>query len=333
MLADATVAFVTTLRARWRRGPLRPSWSFLFELAITLLRATVRASAGRPMLEQRAVWDALKPLPSAALRRVRRERIEAGGVPAEWFTPKAGHGERVVLYLHGGGFVFGSSATHAELITRLALAAEARVLAVEYRLTPEAVFPAALDDVVAAYRWLLSEGVRPDQLVIAGDSAGGNLTLTGLLRLRERGAPLPAGAIPICPWVDPLREGGSLIDNERFDWAPDAADARRWCAAYAGDAEPSDPLITPLRADLRGLPPLLILWGECEVLRDQVREFAEAARAAGVDVTAREYPDMVHDWMTLYAFTPEAEAAFQAMGEFARRVTEPREPARSPSTR
>jgi acetyl esterase/lipase len=320
MLLRYLAAMFGTLAARLRRGPLRPSWSFLFETSVTFLRETSRAASGRPPLEQRAVWDALRPPPSPVMKRVRRERVDAGGVRAEWFVPVAGHGDAVVLFMHGGSFMYGSNASHGEMIARIALAAGARVLALEYRLVPEAPFPAAIDDAVAAHRWLRAQGVPAGKIVLAGDSAGGNLAVTVPLALRERGEPLPAGSIPICPWVDPPRTGGSLDDHERYDWGF-ASDFVGWCAAYAGDADPKLPLIAPIKADLAGLPPLCVLWGECEMLRDQVTEFVAKAKAAGVDVTAREHPDMVHNWMTLHAFTPEAEEAYEAMGAFVKRVT------------
>lgn len=320
LLVRYFAAIFATLAARVRRGPLRPSWSFLFEVSITFLRATARAASGRPAIEHRAVWDALRPPPSPIMKRVRRERVDAGGVRAEWFVPTGGHGDAVVLFMHGGSFIFGSNASHGEMIARIALAAGVRVLAIEYRLAPEAPFPAAIDDAVAAYRWLRAEGVPAGKIVLAGDSAGGNLAVTVPLALRERGEPAPAGSIPICPWVDPPRTGGSLEDHERYDWGF-ASDFRIWCAAYAGDADPQQPLIAPINADLTGLPPLLVLWGACEMLRDQVSDFVVKAKAAGVDVTASEHPDMVHNWITLHAFTPEAEKAYQCMGAFVKRVT------------
>lgn len=320
MLFRYLAAIFGTLFARLRRGPLRPSWSFMFETSIAFLRATARVASGRPPLEQRAVWDALRAPPNPIMKRVRRERVDAGGARAEWFVPVDGNGDAVVLFMHGGSFIFGSNTSHGETIARIALAAGARVLAIEYRLVPEGPFPAAIDDAVAAYRWLRAEGVPAGKIVLAGDSAGGNLSVTVMLALRERGEPLPAGSIPICPWVDPPRTGGSLAEHERYDWGI-ASDFPGWCAAYAGDADPKQPLIAPINADLAGLPPLLVLWGACEMLRDQVTDFVAKARAAGVDVTAREHPDMVHNWITLHAFTPEAEKAYQEMGAFVKRVT------------
>jgi acetyl esterase/lipase len=308
-----------TARARARRGPLRPTWSFSFETMVAFLRATAEEASGRAPLAQRAVWDAVRAPPHPVMRRVKRALVEGPGFRGEWFTPREPAGPIVVVYLHGGAFLYGSMKTHAELVTRLALAIPARVLAVDYSRAPEATFPTAIDEVRAACRWLLAEGVPASKILFAGDSAGGNLALTTLLSLREHGEPLPAGAIGLCPWTDMGWEGGSYLRNAPYDWAI-ASDLPIWVAAYAGRADPAGPLLSPIHADLAGLPPLCLLYGEREMLRDQVAAFAAKARAAGVDVTAREFPEMVHNWMTMHQATPEAEAAFVAMGEFARRV-------------
>lgn len=313
-------ALASTAVARARRGPLLPSWSFSFEAAVAFLRATSRLASGRPPLEQRAVWSELRAPPVRVMRQVRRTVTGAGGVRAEWFEPQGYAGESVVLYLHGGSFMYGSMDSHGELVARLALASGSRVLAVDYRLVPEVTFPAPVDDTVAAYRWLLGQGVPPARIVLAGDSAGGNLAVAALLALRDQGAPLPAGAVPLCPWVDPARTGGSLEDNVAYDWGF-PADFVLWATAYAGGTPVADPRISPARADLAGLPPLHVLWGSREMLRDQVVDFVARAEAAGVEVHGEEYPDMVHNWVTLHALTPEAERAFQAMGRFVRRVT------------
>ncbi|MBX3246907.1 MAG: alpha/beta hydrolase [Myxococcales bacterium] len=312
-------AILGTAVARARRGPLRPSWSFMFEAMVAFLRATARVASGRSPLDQRAVWAALRPPAHRVMKRVRRERVDADGVPAEWFVPVEGHGEAVVLFAHGGSFIFGSNDSHAETIARIALAASARVLAIEYRRVPEATFPAPIEDMIAAYRWLRSRGVTPAKIVLAGDSAGGNLSIAALLAMRERGEPMAGGAVAICPWVDPPRSGGSIDEHERYDWGI-ARDFAEWCAAYAGGVDPTQPLLAPARAELAGLPPLLVLWGSHEMLRDQVRDFVARAGEAGVDITAREYPDMIHNWITLHAFTPEAEAAYVAIGEHVKRI-------------
>jgi len=319
VLSRFVSTLASTAAARVRRGPLVPSWSFPFEAAVAFLRETARVASGRPPLEQRAVWSEVRAPPSPVMSRVRRTFDGAGGVRAEWFEPAAYAGEAVVLFFHGGSFMYGSMATHGEMVTRLALATGARVLALDYRLVPEATFPAPIDDAVAAYRWLLAQGIPPGRIVLAGDSAGGNLAVSTLLALRAQGAPLPAGSIPICPWVDPARTGGSIDAHARWDWGW-PADVPAWALAYAGGAALTDPLISPARADLAGLPPLHVLWGSREMLRDQVVDFVARARAARVEVHAEEYPDMIHNWMTLYALTPEAERSFQAMGRFVRRV-------------
>lgn len=312
-------AFARTAAARARRGPLLPTWSFFFEASVAFLRATSAKATGQPPLAQRAVWDGVQAPPSPVLRRVKRALVEGPGFHGEWFTPVEPAGPVVVVYLHGGAFLYGSMKTHAELVTRLALAVPARVLAVDYTLAPEATFPTAIDEVRAACRWLQAQGVPPSKIVLAGDSAGGNLALTTLLSQRDHGEPLPAGAIGLCPWTDLRWRGGSYESNAPYDWAF-VSDLPIWIAAYAGAADPGGPLLSPLHAELEGLPPLCLLWGERELLRDQVAAFAEKARAAGVSVTAREFPAMVHNWMTMHQATPEAEKAFVAMGEFARQV-------------
>lgn len=313
-------ALLSTLFARMKRGPLRPSWSFMFETSITFLRETARRASGRSPLEQRAIWSKLVPPPNPVMKQVSRTAVDAGGVKAEWFVPVSGHGDTVILFVHGGSFIWGSLTSHSEMIARIALASGARVLALDYRLAPEAPFPAAIDDTVAAYTWLREQGVPERRIVLAGDSAGGNLTITAMLAMRERGEPLPAGAIPICPWADPPRTGGSLVANEGIDWGF-ATDFVGWCACYVAGADAKQPLVSPVNADLAGLPPLAVIYGECEMLRDQAEELVAKAKSAGVDVRARMFPDMVHNWITLHSFTLEAERAYQHMGAFVREVT------------
>lgn len=313
-------ALSSTIFARVKRGPLRPSWSLSFEASIAFLRETARRASGLAPREQRAIWNELVPPPNPVMKQVKRTPVDAGGVRAEWFAPAAGHGDAVVLFLHGGSFIWGSLTSHAEMIARIALAAGARVLALDYRLAPEAPFPAGIDDAVTAYGWLRAQGVSPAKIVLAGDSAGGNLAITALLRMRERGEPLPAGSMPICPWVDPSRTGGSLASNEGIDWGFEK-DFVDWCACYVAGADAKQPLVAPVHADLAGLPPLAVIYGECEMLRDQVEDFVAKAKTAGVDVRARMFPDMVHNWLTLHAATPEAEHAYQHLGAFVREVT------------
>ncbi len=317
-LAGLAAAAALVIPRRLRRGPMRPGWSLQVEILAEHMRAFQRRISPLDPLRQRAAWDALTA-PSAVARQVRREPVEIAGVPGAWFTPRKGAEDRVVIYLHGGAYIYGSIDTHEELIGRVALAARARVLALTYRLAPEHPFPAAIEDVVAAYRALLAQGIAPGRVLFAGDSSGGNLSVTTLLALREAGVPLPAGAALICPWVDVSARDGSMAENEAYDWAT-RADADVWAAAYLGGADPRDGRASPLFADLRGLPPLLVQVGEAELLRDQVLAFVDRARAAGVEVEFELAPGMIHNWHVFAATLPEARRSLASIGAFARRV-------------
>jgi len=319
-LSGIAAAASRVIPRRLQRGPLRPGWSWQIEILAEHMRAFNRRFGPLEPIAQRAAWDSLIA-PSAVARKVRREPAEVAGVPGAWFTPRDGAQveDRVVVYLHGGAYIYGSVDTHEELIGRVALAARARVLALNYRLAPEHPFPAAIEDVVAVYRALLPEGTSPARVLFAGDSAGGGLAAAALLALREAGAPLPAGAVLICPWVDKSAREGSMIENEPYDWAS-RADADVWAKAYLGGADPRDGRASPAFADLKGLPPLLVQVGEAETLRDQVRAFVDRARAAGVEVEFELAPGMIHNWHIFAATLPEARAALAQIGAFARRV-------------
>jgi acetyl esterase/lipase len=314
--------------SRLRRGPVRPSWSFAFELFTTALRHTSLEISKRDWALQRVAFDALATPPFLAdvFHRVVREPVKLGGVPAEWFVPKtlgiAGSpsGDVTLLYFHGGAYIFGSLKSHGELIARLALASPARTIAPEYRLAPEHPFPAAIDDAVAVYRALLASGTDPKRLVVAGDSAGGGLTMSLLLRLRDAGEPLPAGAALICPWVDLTAKGGSLTENAPFDWA-DEETAHRWIATYLNGHDRRDPLVSPVFADLTGLPPLLVQVGGAELLHDQARMLAERAKEANVDARFVVEPDMVHDWHSFAGVFAHCARAIDDVGAFVRSVT------------
>lgn len=252
---------------------------------------------------------------------VQCESVQADGVPAEWVTVPGASEERAILYLHGGGYAIGSLDTHRDLVSRLSRAASARALSVGYRLAPEHPHPAAVEDSTAAYRWLLSEGVDPARTVIAGDSAGGGLTVATLVALRDSGDPLPAAAVCLSPWVDLEGTGESMTAKAEVDPVV-TPDGIAWMAKfYMGDADPRTPLISPLYADLQGLPPLLIQVGTSEVLLDDSTRLAECARAAGVNVTLEPWEDMVHVWQFFAAMLPEAREAIDRIGEFIREHT------------
>jgi monoterpene epsilon-lactone hydrolase len=242
--------------------------------------------------------------------------IDAGEFRAEWIVAPNAEADRVILYLHGGGYVMGSINTHRAMIARISRAAQARVLALEYRLAPEHPFPAAVDDATAAYRWLLAQGYQPNKIVISGDSAGGGLTFATLVALRDSNIPLPAAAVPISPWTDLAATGASIKSRAEVDPMVGREGLHPMAQHYAGEADLKDPLVSPLYAELAGLPPLLIHVGDSEVLLDDSTRIAERALAAGVDVTLEVWPEMIHVWHVFAKILPEGQQAIDRIGEF-----------------
>jgi len=249
---------------------------------------------------------------------VKVERVSAPAAPAEWLRPPSAAPGRVVLYLHGGGYVIGSPRSHRHLAAAIAGAASASALLLDYRLAPEHPYPAAVEDATSAYRWLLDQAIAPDHIVIAGDSAGGGLTVATLLALREARVPLPAGGVCISPWVDLTCGGASYATKADADPIVRRAGVEEMARAYLGATPPRTPLASPLFADLRGLPPLLIHVGSDEVLLDDAVQLAERARAAGVDATLEIYERMIHVWHWFLPMLEEAETAVEAIGRFVR---------------
>jgi acetyl esterase/lipase len=315
LLAElGAVMVVGQARAVLRRiasGPARAGWPWKLELIAAGQRAIMMRSKRRGVHWLRAALEAA-PTPAPFAKRVRTENVDAGGVPARWFVPLgATNRARTILYFHGGGFVVGSPNTHADLMARLAVHADARVLGVDYRLAPEHRFPAAHDDALAAVRWLYAQGVDPAKLTIAGDSAGGNLAAATLCSLRDAGEPPPAAAVLFCPWVDLLAAGGSIDANASADFG-DRELLVAWAEDYVPRGTPRDPRAFPIDAKLEGLPPLLIQVGGAEVLHDQIVAFRERARAAGVDVALEVEPDMFHDWQLHASLLPEGARSLEA---------------------
>ena len=259
----------------WRVAgrPRRAGWSLGLEGMVGATRGAWSVMPRIGMVRWRRVGEFMSPLRTDGVARRSVQVIgPRASIQATWLEP-TGAGKAILLYLHGGGFVFGSLRTHGMLIGALARAARARTLAIEYRLAPEHPAPAALEDAVAAYRHLLAEGTSPGRIVIGGDSAGGNLVLITLLALRDAGDPLPAAGVAISPWVDLGCSGRSFETNAAFDFVG-AVHCRLAATDYLAGMDPRHPEISPLYADLAGLPPLLVHAGAAEVLVDQVREFA-----------------------------------------------------------
>jgi phosphinothricin tripeptide acetyl hydrolase len=249
---------------------------------------------------------------------VKVERVNAPAAPAEWLRPPSAEPGRVVLYLHGGGYVIGSPRSHRHLAAAIATAAGASALLLDYRLAPEHPYPAAVEDATAAYRWLLDQAIAPERIVIAGDSAGGGLTVATLLALREARVPLPAGGVCISPWADLTCGGASYATKADADPIVRRAGVEQMAQAYLGATPPRTPLASPLFADLRGLPPLLIHVGSDEVLLDDAVQLAERARIAGVDASIEVYERMIHVWHWFLPMLDEAQTAVDAIGRFVR---------------
>lgn len=253
-------------------------------------------------------------------------RPEVGGpVPGEWLVPPSAPERPVLLYLHGSGWTLGWTNSHRRMVAYLAKAAGVRAFAVDYRLAPEHAFPAALDDCLGPYRWLLRDGgLSPREVVVAGDSAGGNLTLACLLALRDAGEPPPAA---VCIGAMTDFEGTGASFHTRRDVTLPPGFALEMARHYAAGHDPRDPRLSPLHGDPRGLPPLLLQAGSDEVLRSDSERLAERARAAGVDVTLSVWPEMWHVWHLFAPRLPEACRAIDEAGAFVRKHTTAAKPA------
>jgi epsilon-lactone hydrolase len=245
---------------------------------------------------------------------------EAGGRPAMWVVPKRSDTDRVLLCLHGGGFVGGSIYTHRKMFGHLAKAAGARALLVGYRLLPEGgVYPEPAADAVAAYRWLLDQGIAAGHIALAGDSAGGWLAVTAQLRARAQGLPLPAAALLISPWVDMEVTGETYATNRNKDPFFAAEFVRGLAASFLGEAAgPRDPLANPLYADLTGLGPVYIHAGGDETLLDDARRLSEHATKAGVDARLDIFAGMLHTFQMAAGRAPEADEAIRRMADWVR---------------
>ena len=310
----ACAARVTKDRLAGR--PRRPGWSFQAEATARLLKDEIHRTRGLDLPTLRAHLDRFA-FPALPMDRVPRRAATLGGVPGWRLDPPGAPAGSALLYLHGGGYVFGSIRTHGAFVSALARRAGLRTWFPEYRLAPEHPFPAALEDAEAAYLAIVASGQSPERLVVAGESAGGGLTLALLLRLREAGHPLPAAAALISPWVDHTLASPSIDRNAPYDFA-DRGLAARWSAAFLAGTDPRHPLASPIFADLDGLPPLIVQVGGAELLHDEVTALVDKARAAGAEVSFTDWPDMFHVWQFALAVLPEGARATDALARFLR---------------
>jgi acetyl esterase/lipase len=259
--------------------------------------------------------QATQPLPADATRTA----LDLGGVPCCRITVPASRADHAVLYLHGGGYIIGSLDTHQECMARIAGSVRATVFGVDYRLAPEHPWPAAVEDATAAWNAMLASGIAPGRAIVAGDSAGGGLTLALLLTLRDAGGPIPAGAVTFSPWTDLTASGESLVTRAEADpmIRPEALTST--AAHYLGDHPPDLPTISPLHGDLQGLPPLLIQVGDAEVLLSDATRFHDRAIAAGVDSTLHVFDEAFHVFQMMSSL-PEAAEALEEMAAFTDQV-------------
>lgn len=273
------------------------------------------AAAERPPTwdDRRAFMDekSFPPLDGATY-----ESVDVDGVPSLWVTAPGVSTDRVILYFHGGGYVLGSLRSHQDLTARISKAADARVLYIDYRMGPEDPFPAAVDDAVTAYRWLLTQGHDASRIAVSGDSAGGGLTVATLVSLRDSGDPLPASAVCISPWVDLEGVGESMITNIEVDPTVKKEGLVEMAEAYLGGADPRTPLAAPIYADLQGLPPMLIQVGGVETLLDDSTRLAKNAQDAGVDATLEVADDMFHVWHAFAPMLDEGQEAIDRLGTY-----------------
>jgi acetyl esterase/lipase len=245
--------------------------------------------------------------------------VRIGTLDAEWVSAPGASQDRIVLYLHGGGFSMGSPRGYRHLAADISAASGASVLVLDYRLVPDTIFPGQLEDAKAAYDWLLRRKIRPEHIAVAGDSAGGGLTVALLVALRDAGRALPSCAALLCPWADLECSGDSYESKASVDPVATKAMAQQMGITYAGSKENlRNPLASPVLASLQGLPPLLIHTGEREIFIDDARTLARRAREAGVAVELEEWPGMIHQWHVYASELQPARDAIRVIGDFIR---------------
>ncbi|MDB4985763.1 MAG: putative hydrolase [Myxococcaceae bacterium] len=302
---------------RVRGGKTHPDWPLAYELVVPFLRVTAGEfyDFGVVLARKR-----VSPITPSIARKVELSQRRIAGLDADVHTPRRAHDGsplKTVLFLHGGGYVTCSPRSHRDVIARIAESAHARCIAPDYRLAPAHPFPAALQDALACYRALLAEGVSPDSLFVAGDSAGGGLTVSLAHALYASGEPLPRGLVLLSPWLDLTLTREALSGQGHGDYLGAHSIATN-ALQYADRDLLSTPAVSPLQGDLHGLPPILMETGEWEVLREQNERFAQKARAAGVEVQHTVVAGMLHAFPCFSAILPQGVAALARVGAFIR---------------
>ncbi len=338
MTARALETPAMTLPPRARPAARLSFRGWIFNLLFNAMsRYLMRNSHGTPITFD--VNDARERLRSGESRMttpppgMQVRKAGASPVPADWVTIPDSNEDRIVLFVHSGSFIFGQSKLHLSLAARICAMTRATALAVDYRIAPENPFPAAIDDVASAYEWLLDEGHAPDRIQILGDSAGGGITLGALLKLRERGTPMPAAMTLLAPWADLTLSGRSILTNAHKATITNNIEILMISRElYLQGHTPADPVASPVFADLSGLPPALIQASTADVLLDDSVRVEDALHRAGVEVELSLYPPMPHGWQRLSALLPESRNAVAEIGDYINRRfadDKPREPERT----
>ena len=282
------------------------------------MREMLSGGGGPVNIDEQRARMAAAPSGATVPEGVTVTETYAGGCRALWHDPEGAAMDRVILYFHGGGYVLGSHTRSANSVSHIAKAVGCRALNVDYRLAPEHPFPAAVDDAVSAYRWLMAQGVGARHIAVSGDSAGGGLALALLLALKQQGLPQPAAAVPLSAWTDMEGTGDTMKTKLADDLIISPEGLRPMAGHYLGEQDPKSPLASPLHGDYAGLPPLYLQVGGDEALLDDSTRVAEAARAAGVEVKLDIFPEMQHVFQNGAGNVPEADDAIQRIGAWLR---------------
>ena len=298
--------------------------SYWFEKGIKLSvkRALRKGISEKGMDEKRQMLDTIARKLAKLPENCKVQQLDIEGMYAEWLSSgNITDDDKVILYLHGGGYAFCSANTHRPLAASIGSSAGVKVLFPEYRLAPEHPFPAAIEDAVSVYRWLLRQGYDPAKIIFAGDSAGGGLSVAATLVLRDQNEPLPRAIVCLSPWVDLTSSGESYRKNKDVDPYLTVQGVKDAALMYSGHENPLDhPLISPIFADLTGFPPLFIQAGNHEILQSDAELLAKHARQAGVDVTFKIWDKMWHVWQISGDKLPEAKKAISEIGDYIKKV-------------
>jgi epsilon-lactone hydrolase len=310
-IADFGCSLLKVITRRLLKGPRRPSWNLFVEVGMQVLRKQVTTACKMGNIEQARLYLDSVVINSPLVQSVNITPVVQANFSGRWFAAKNVDTPLTVLYLHGGGYSYYPRA-YEYFIALITLTARSRMFVLDYRLTPEHRFPAQLEDAMSAYRWLLESGVDPGNLVIAGDSAGGHLALTLLLAIRDAKLPQPALAIAISPPTN--ADTASLGGNQGYDWIDKAA-LTQWIDWFCDPAQHRNPLVSPLRADLRDLPPIYIQAGRAEILYDSIMAFADHGRNQGADIVLESWEAMIHDFQMFGPDAPQSAEALRRIGD------------------